>query len=153
MIRLFQSYINFIILNLQSSSWFGKIVFGAFCYLLPLQVPVLIFLSLIVLDILLAIISYCKTCPLFSFRYLWEFIIMDRILKFTSYLFVMIGVYIFQTHFLKGVIDLQNIIMSIIGIGEISLMLESSAKITKNNMFIRLRDKLTGWLNKKIDNV
>ena len=78
---------------------------------------------------------------------------MDRILKFTSYLFVMIGVYIFQTHFLKGIIDLQNIIMSIIGIGEISLMLESTATITKNNMFIRRKDKLTDWLNKKIDNV
>ena len=151
MIRLFQSYINFIILNLKASSWFGKIVFSAFCYLAPLQVPIIIFLSLILLDILLALISYCKICPLFSFRYLWEFIIMDRILKFTSYLFVMVGVYLFQTHYLKSFFDLQNIVMAIISVGEISLMLESTASITKNNMFVRLKDKLGIWLNKKID--
>ena len=76
---------------------------------------------------------------------------MDRILKFTSYLFVMVGVYLFQTHYLKSFFDLQNIVMAIISVGEISLMLESTASITKNNMFVRLKDKLGIWLNKKID--
>ena len=140
-------YIKLFMLNMKTSSWLFKCLGLGLAWFAPIQMSLLTMLILIMVDMVVKLWALKKTKEKIRFSRL----VRGTGNKLTAYLMAILSLFLFQsTFFLSGMWDFTTLLVGLLCAGEVSSIFNNMFIITKNKLFLIIKDKVDSWVKKQI---
>jgi uncharacterized membrane protein (DUF373 family) len=139
-------YLNFILLNIKTSSWFLKILGLGFAILAPIHTTALCMVVMVLVDLFTKIWALAREGKLIRFSKM----VRGTGRKVSAYCITTLVLFYFQVAFGFNIIDLTNIFIGLITAGEVSSTLQNMFVITNNKTFLLIKNKIDEWVKNKI---